>query len=279
MLRKPTWIMLAVSVLIVLPLRFYSVFALQDPQTGFYADHGTIAGIGIILCLAMGAVMAILARKQDKSDFTYRPQKNLTAGVTAAALGIVILIYSVQSVIRFTLGGNGGQQTGLTAVMAIVGFFSAMVLFAVSGSFCGEGKLLSEHPIVGLAVPIWYCLDLVVLFITYTASSGARENFFDIFSAALFLLFFFNQSKTLSGIEPQSSCRAMYIFGLPAVLVTFAGSLPAVVGTVLRFSVRSSIPLMLQVCNVVAAVYVLAVLITTSMKIYGELQGKYFRNE
>lgn len=243
MIRKGMWRMLAVFLLVLIPAR---TVILLLPE----GESGSFLGAVLPWCYLIGAVALFLSCRLDhRAVMRFRPRPCPAAGLAAVLSGVTVLVASLYDLIRLvrnesdaTAVSLAGDQPLLSALCAVAGLLAAVVFLAWGVSLLRTGLLFREYPLVALMPPIWACLELTVLFITYTAQSEMTKNFYSIFPFALALLFLFGQSSFFSDAGGGTARRKLYQYGAPFVLVGLGSSVPSLICLALGKESGSSLP-------------------------------------
>ena len=216
---KRAWAVLLVTLTIVLPARFYAVFTLTDPKTGYYTDGGRLAAVWAAVA-ALGCVLAALFGRRRAAESRYAPLRSVPAAAFAALAAAFILGESLVSL---------AQDKGLSAmsvILALSGVCAAASLLMAAYDFGAGETVLRQHPLAALLVPVWGCLCLVSLFVTFGATVNRFENVYHTCTAALMLLFLFSQAKLLSGVEEKDGGKMVFGYGFAAVIVSLTDAVP-----------------------------------------------------
>ncbi len=255
--RKSAWIVFAVALLIALPTRLYQIFFLADQNTGFYTDGGNTTGI-ISGCLAAGillmAAMCFLDRRTLK---VYRPIRSISAAVLGIMAGLGLVVESL-----FNLAAAGEQNHFMYMILSLFGILAGAVLILTAYDFATEQNHFARYPLLALIPPLWGCVCLIALFITYVAVVNVSENIYDSFTVIFLLLFLFTQAKMLAGVNDEKSSRLIYVFGLPAILLSFFTGISGAVTLFSGVGQVASFPAGMHLVNILMALYVFAFLLS-----------------
>ena len=249
--RKSAWIVFALTLLITLPTRLYQILFLMDKKTGFYTDGNTttaIISIGFVIGILLMVALSTMDRHESKG---YHPIHSTPAAVIGALTGLGLVIESTVSL----LDRSNSQNHFMYMILSVVGILTGAVLILTAYDFAVGENHLSKYPLLALVPPIWGCFCLVTLFITYVAVVNVSENIYDTFTVIFLLLFFFAQAKMFAGVENQKSSRLIYIFGLPAILLSLVTGIPGMVSFFSGTSQTGYFPIGLYFVAVLMALY------------------------
>ena len=245
---KRAWIALLITFAAVLPARFYIAFNLVDQKNGFYTDGGTLAGIAAAAAL-LGAVLASAFGRRKTQPLSREPLRSVSAALLAALSGVFVAGESIVGL------ADAGGPTLLNGILAVLGVCAAVSLMAAAYDFASGSSVLRQRPLVALFVPIWGCLRLVSLFVSYAAVVDRFEDIYHTFTVVMLLLFLFSQTKFLTGVDAERGGKMMFLYGFPAVVAALTDALPNIA---LLFAGRKTLgtfPTGLFLVNAVLGVY------------------------
>lgn len=252
---KSAWIVLAITLLIVLPTRIYQVLFLVEPGTGFYTDGNTTTLI-ISACLIAGILLMAAFAFADKEKRSYRPIHSLPTAVIGALTGLGLIFQNLISLL-----GTQEQENRLSVILVgVFGILAGAVFILTAYNFAMGQNTFEKHPLLSLIPSLWGCVSLVTRFITYISVVNVSENIYDTFTVIFSLLFLFAQAKMLAGIETEKSVKQIYTFGIPAILMTLVTGVPSAVVLFSGEAHTGSFPAGLQLVNILMALYILAFL-------------------
>lgn len=253
--RKSAWIVLAVALLISLPTRLYQIFSLADKDTGFFVDGGTTTGV-ISICFAVGILLIIIMCARDRQVVkTYRPVRSIPTAVLAVLTGLGLAVESVVS-----LGTESGQNYFMYMILSLFGILTGAVLILTAYDFAVGQNHFTRLPLLALVPSLWGCASLVTLFITCVPVVNVSENIYDAFAMIFLLLFLFTQAKMFAGVEDAKSGRMIYIFGLPAALLTLVTGISGGVMLFAGINQAGMFPAGLHLVNFFMALYLFSFL-------------------
>ncbi len=253
---KRTWCIWAAVLLVVLPLRIYSVFFLVDPQTGFYTDGGKMAGIAATAA-AVGILALLVLGRKETVKHPYAAHRSPAAAAFAVLAGLFAAGAPFMTFAQNLL--SNGKPDTMDAVLALTGVLAAVAFFAAAYDFGTGAGFLRKHPLVALFPTIWGCLFFISLFITYASTVNRFDNIYHTFTVIFLLLFLFSQAKLLSGMD-ENAVRLAVPFGFSASVMALTDAVP---NLALFFSGRKmlgSFEVGVQGTNLVIAAYILTCL-------------------
>jgi hypothetical protein len=212
--RRNAYIAALVALIACLPIRLYQIFSLSDRGTGFYTDGGVTTGI-LSVVLAAGVLVAMfLCYRDSGAPRTYSPIHSIPTAVLGILTGLGMITEAFVS-----FAADAGQDHIMYMILAVFGILAGAVLILTAYDFATQQNHLERHPLLALVPPLWGCVCLVTLFITYVSVVNIADNIYNTFTVIFLLLFLFTQSKILSGVEREKSGRLIYVFGVPAALL------------------------------------------------------------
>ena len=248
---KSAWIVFGVTLLITLPTRLYQIFFLMDKETGFYTDGSTttaIISIGLIVGILLIMAMGTLNRQAPKA---YSPIHSSLVAVISVLTGLSLIIASAVDL----FGNSSSQNHFMYMILSFVGILAGAVFILAGYDFAVGQNSFVKYPLLALLPSLWGCFCLVALFITYVAVVNISENIYDTFTMIFLLLFLFAQAKLLAGVEDQKSSRLIYVFGLPAILLSLVTGIPGVILLFAKTNQITAFPFGLHFVTVLMALY------------------------
>lgn len=255
MSRRSAWVAAAIALIVCLPIRLYQIFSLSDHGTGFYTDKGLTTGI-LTAVLVLGVVLAALMSYLDRSaPKAYSSLHSIPTAVFGIMTGLGLV---AQSFVSFAADVNLNRI--MYMILALFGILTGVVLMLTAYDFAAQQNHLEHHPLLALIPPLWGCVCLITLFITYVSLVNIVDNILNTFTAIFLLLFLFYQAKILSGVDREKSGRMIYVFGLPAVILTL---LTGIADTAALFAEPQEgvFPAGLHIVTIVFALYIISFLV------------------
>ena len=252
MITKRIWRIILITLIIALPVRLYQTLCLLEPETGFYSDGFVSTGI-VFIALMAGCVLLYADAARGKAPVPVLPLRSKPAAVTAAISGLLFIGQSAYSLIAAPSVENGVMNGILAAADLLAG---AALLCQAYGHAAGK-NLWERHPLPALLPPLWGCVCLVAMFITYSGSVNIAENVYDTFSVVFLLLAFFAYAKLHAGMETERSARGIVRFGLMAVLFAAVTVIPELLLLLTGVTPATSYPVGMYLMNGAAALFLL----------------------
>lgn len=253
---KRTWCVWAVVLLVVLPLRIYSVFFLVDPQTGFYTDGGKMAGIAATVA-AVGILALLVLGRKESAKHPYAAFHSPAAAAFAVLAGLFAAGAPFMTFAQNLL--SSGKPDAMEAVLALTGVLAAVAFFAAAYDFGTGAGFLRKHPLVALFPTIWGCLFFISLFVSYASTVNRFDNIYHTFTVIFLLLFLFSQAKLLSGMD-ENAVRLTVPFGFAASVMALTDAVPNLALSFFGRKMLGSFEAGVQGTNLVLAAYILTCL-------------------
>lgn len=251
MITKRIWRIFWITLVIALPVRLYQTLFLLEADTGFYTDGYVTTGI-VFIALMAGCLLLYADTARSPAPVPELPLQSLPAAVTAMFTGFLFCGQSL-----FSLAGVPSvENTVMNLLLAVAGILAGVVLLVQAYGHAVGKNFWRAHPLPALLPPLWGCVCLVALFITYSGSVNIAENVYDTFSVVFLLLFFFAYAKLHAGMEPERSARDAVRFGLMAIQFAVVTVVPELVVRATGVSPVTSYPFGMYLMNGVAALFV-----------------------
>ncbi|MVB11272.1 hypothetical protein CAFE_19800 [Caprobacter fermentans] len=253
---KRAWIAFLGTLVLVLPIRIFSMLRYLNPQTGFYSDGGKSVAAASILLVAGAFLTAYFSSRDGRAEISAAPLRNVVAAVLGAVAGIFVL---VQSVVGLTAGFFGEGQI-FYQIFCGAGILTGAVLMLTAYDLATGLRKIGSHPLLALIPSVWGCLYLVVLFIAYSAVVNLAEDVYHTFTVVFLLLFLFTQAKLFTGIESTKSGKMIYMVGLPAALIALATGIPSSIQFFAAGITAGVVSIGMHMANIALAFYIVAFL-------------------
>lgn len=251
MITKRIWRIFWITLVIALPVRLYQTLFLLEADTGFYTD-GYLTTAIVFIALMVGCLLLYADTARSPAPVSELPLQSLPAAVMAMFTGFLFCGQSLFSL----LGVPSVENTVMNGILAAAGILAGIILLVQAYGHAVGKNFWRDHPLPALLPPLWGCVCLVALFITYSGSVNIAENVYDTFSVVFLLLFFFAYAKLHAGIEPERSARDAVRFGLMAIQFAVVTVVPELVLRVMGVSPVTSYPFGMYLMNGVAALFV-----------------------
>lgn len=250
---KRAWAVLLVTLVVVLPARLYAAFNLVDAKTGFYTDGGRFVE-AVAAVTAVGVIVVMVFGRKNAMQGQRTPLRSASVAVFAALSGVFIVGESLATLV------SPGGLTVMNGIITALGVCAAASFLAAAYDFAAGETILRQHPLVALLAPVWGCLCLISLFISYGGTMNRFENVYHTFTVAFLLLFLFSQAKLLSGVDEENGGKMIFAYGFAAVIVALTDAVP---NLGLLFAGRDTLgffPTGLFLTNALLVVYILVYL-------------------
>lgn len=265
--KKLLFAVFGVLGLILTAVRFYQMFSLTDPATGFFTDKSNVTvPVYYILwfVIVLGSLLLFYMASGCETN-AYSARKNIPGAVGSLimAAGAAYDAYSRFSDMRAGMGGMslmtyikademragmGGMSlmtyikslmTYIKAERAHIGF--AVVLFAVltavvflidAAGFITGGSFVSSLKVCHLFPVLWMFCKVVSYFSITVSYLSVTQLMLTIFADGFFMVFLFEYARFLSGIAENESSWLLFASGVTAEVLLAASVLPSLALTV-----------------------------------------------
>lgn len=218
---KLSWVPFIPIAILSVFLRIYQVmFVSSGVDTGFLSDSALwviYAGLVAVLFLVIG----ILSLSDKKTSGIYSIGKNFFAGLFAVITGALLCFGAGMEIMQIINSNDIANTYRLLfdAVFSIAGGIVFMIM-GVS-SIAGSDRIKRAKGAL-LLPPLWCCVRLMTTFIDYSHKSPNSFDMTDIFILAFMTLFVFGVSMIYGNIQGKNPVKAVFLYGLPGIVVTFA---------------------------------------------------------
>lgn len=217
---KYSWIPFIPIAILSVFLRVYQVMFVNSGVDNQFLNNQSFWWIYAALVALLVLFLLIFSASDRITSGFYRIGKNFFAGIFALITGVLLFfgaMIEVTEVVKGTLG-IGVLADVLFSVLGGIAF-AIMGLSSLSGGNKTKGiKVLMVLPAV------WSCVRLITVFMDYKTKSVHSMDMTDIVFMALATLFIFNVSMVYAGIKGRNPVKATFVYGMPAIVVTFAYS-------------------------------------------------------
>lgn len=271
---KTAWFILIGALVVALPVRIYQMLFLVDPATGFFTDQNIVAICLAVFMVIVSAIIMFMCFYDKNAPKRFEPIKNIPAMIAAAASGIGIIVHSISALLidnrahsslsqdaANAVNALEGGQAYLNVIMAFIGVAAGIVILIAAFNFATGKNVFRSIPVVAIIPPLWFCINLIILFTNYTNVTYITENMMDMFSMILVTFFLLSQGKMFARVNPVKSGKRIYAFGLPTILYGFVSALPSFVLQAMDLPHTSSFKMTLNIAIFLIAVYALVFLL------------------
>lgn len=263
---KIAWFVCFGALIVALPVRVYQMLFLVDDKTGFFTDHNVIAICLAIFMVVISAIIIFMCLYDKNAPKRFEPIRNIPAALTAAIGGASMIVHSVLALLMDNGGGNSvsimeSGQAYLNVIMAFIGVSSGIIILLSAFNFAVGKNIFRAIPVVGVIPPLWFCINLIILFTNYTNVTYVTENILDMFSIIFITFFLMAQGKMFAMVSPVKAGKRIYAFGLPGILYAFVSALPSFVLEALDMTNTSSLKMTLNITLFLLAIYALVFLL------------------
>ena len=240
---------------------------------GYFEIFGLPAGIPTDLLryalLGVSAVFILLIFLFGlRQNVVIREGRNLFGAVCAALLAIGVILRSIYNIYSLfwskstdSFGTLFEKQPGWGLIEPILGLFAAFVFFAYAGSEFFDFNVFGKAPFLAVVPPVWYCLGVVLHFVSKIATASTAENSVEVLAVVFTLLFLFEQSKCLAGVGTVRAAKRMMQYGVIGLVFLIASVLQYAAERHFTGASHSSFEIPTHLLNALFALYLFSHLI------------------
>ena len=222
---------------LMLALRFWQLWALTDPATGFFTDHSNLT-VPLFYALSIGSVLAIVIlaylASGTGSGKTER-RKDYPLAVASLLFAVPLALEGVNG-LRSLFGYVGSYYTFGDAVKAMGGYIylvapvfallSSLAMILNGVSFFSGSQLIRKLKILILCPALWAFFQTISYFKITVSYVKVSQLMLTIFADAFLMIFLFEYARFVSGIGIRESIHAFYGTGFAAAFLLLATELP-----------------------------------------------------
>ena len=222
---------------LMLALRFWQLWALTDPATGFFTDHSNLT-VPLFYALSIGSVLAIVIlaylASGTGSGKTER-RKDYPLAVASLLFAVPLALEGVNG-LRSLFGYVGSYYTFGDAVKAMGGYIylvapvfallSSLAMILNGVSFFSGSQLIRKLKILILCPALWAFFQTISYFKITVSYVKVSQLMLTIFADAFLMIFLFEYARLISGIGIGDAIHAFYGTGLAAAFLLLATELP-----------------------------------------------------
>ncbi len=270
------FIVAAVSILLILPLRIYQYFEILEPETGFYSekDFSVYLVYALMLIVIVFSIVVSLINKKSLINNNCTFTKSNAAVFIVASLGFLadaadkaisfIDIYNSyihnfkQSIFQY-ISKEGGVIFFLQAMFAMISSLYFLVL--AIGVFTGKDNAPSLK-LIALAPSLWAAMRLLFRFKSTISFTNVSELFLELFAVVFIMMFFFALAQTFSKVDKGENYWKIFAYGVPAAVFGLACFVPRAVLSVIGHQDLMADGYTPVICDFTIALLILSVLIS-----------------
>ncbi len=200
-------------------LKLMSIFGLDS--NGLFLGMNkmgiTYAVIGLSLALFLLCILINIFDK--KTAPVYPVKKNPVSGILAVLSGIAVAGSSIVSLLNSTVNSEYYLMTLICALLSIPAGIALIMMSKVH--FSGK-TTVSGISVLFVFPSLWGCAELVSEFLVATKVSISASDMTSLFCYIFITLYFFSHSMILSRIKGRNPVKACFIYGLPAIAISFS---------------------------------------------------------
>lgn len=255
---KKVWLILAVTCLITIPVRTWQLLVFVDNDTGFFTDGGLTAAIVTVVLAVSCVVIAVFCHRGRELPESSRQPGGTPLAVLCLMTAAAMIVQSLAKLVEVA-GPSSAEvlEPGLEPVttrhpflyssLAVLCVFAALVMVMAAVGYARRSNPFGGVPLLALALPLWGCLDLAVMFVNFTEVVNTIESVYDMFMVIFLLLCLFAQAQFFVGIDEEKTRRWMladtFCFSVVALTVTVPNILMYLLGRgdICSLSLESSV--------------------------------------
>lgn len=177
----------------------------------------TYAVIGLSLALFLICVLINIIDR--KTAPVYPVKKNPISGVLSILAGISVAASAITTLLNT---GNNSEYYLMTVVCAAFSVPAAFALMLMSKIHFTGKSTFSGVSMLFIFPALWGCSELVSEFLVATKTSISAGDMTALFCYIFITLYYFSHSMIVSRIKGRNPVKACFIYGLPAIALTFA---------------------------------------------------------
>ncbi len=275
----PTFTAMAVSILILLPLRIYQYFKILDPETGFYSKIDFSVYI-MYAVMAFISIFSISAAFLNKKSLKFNGAAlSPVSGIVAFALGGIGFVFDAMSCFKNYIAVNDGfnniydktkwqymSENGgiIILVEAVAAVLSAIYLFALATGFTSKKNVAPKLRLIALAMPVWGIAKLLMKFKIKISFVNVSDLFISLFAVAFAMLFFLYFTQTVSEVDNGETYFKMFAYGVPAAVFMLTCFVPRFLLSVIGREDLLCTGYSVEICDLLIPVMIITVLISRS---------------
>ncbi len=251
---KRYWFCAVPAFLLLCGLGYFEIFGLPDFLPAEFLRYALlgICALFILLIFLIGY----------RRGVEIRSGRNIFGAVCAAllAIGIVLRsvynIYSIFYLKRTDLFGTlFAKRPVFGLIEPVLGLLAAFVLFAYAGSELFGLNIFEKAPLLAVIPPFWYCLGVVLHFVSKIATASTAENSVEVLAVVFTLLFLFEQAKHFAGVGNMRTPKRMMQYGTAGLVFLIVSVLQYAAERHFIGTTHSSFEIPTHLLNVLFALY------------------------
>lgn len=218
MKTKLCWIPFIPITLLMIFLKYMETTLSQD-ATFIGLDIVGIRYTVIALAPVLLILCGLISLFDKKTSPFYTVSKNIGAALFSFVAAVAIMFKSVMSIMNIV---SSGDIVIIELVTSIVGIVAGIAILFMATCHLSGKNYTSNLGVLMLFPALWSAFELIIVFLSYTTVSVLSKDMLDLVCFALMALFLFTAAMILGSMEGKNPVKRCFIFGMPAVAVTFA---------------------------------------------------------
>ena len=211
--------------MLALVLRCIQMLFFFNDETGFVTDSGIFTYLYCGVCVIAGVVCAVLCSSDREACGLLQRGRSRSIGITALLSALFlfycafVLFWDAYNYVNFRVTYSIETAHVMDHVpLAVLSVLFGIAALVIAVCWLRGGKLPGSIGVVWAVGAVWGLFYMVITFMTYSAAATTQENLFTVGGGAMMLMFLLAEGKLLSGVGGRKTSRAIFAFGLPAVM-------------------------------------------------------------
>lgn len=221
----------------MLALRFYQLFSITDPDTGFFTDHSnfTVPVFYVFAVVFVIGLYILCFLCSDIPENSLGEKKSVVHGVLtllfsgallhSGTVGVLTVFdtYKVYGSFKAVGSAMGGALYAVTPFLALL----AGVILLIDAIAFITGKMFIKKLKICQVFPVLWAFSVTVEYFSITASYlKMTQLMLTIFSSAFLMLFLFNYARFISGIGFDKNGASFFATGFISAFLLLVTSIP-----------------------------------------------------
>ena len=251
------------AVIAMMIFRVMSVIGVDESGNFLGMDRMALSYTTIGIALALFVVCILINIFDRKTAPVYPVNKNFAAGIFAVLSGLAVIASSCMSLVEITTESEYFMMGVISAIFSVPAGLAFLLMSKVH--FTGKSTV-SGVSILYVFPALWGCTELVFEFLNATKVSISATDLTGLFCYIFITLYYFSHSMVVSRIRGRNPVKACFIYGLPAVALTFSHGVYLIITTM--HEGISNIPFITAAMFIVLGLYALSFIIEMASKSY-----------
>ena len=219
------FILLTISTITSVVLRYVQVIFLTDAKTGFFSQNfGAIGHIFTAFIILSTAFCGVFGGLIDTKKLNPIPLNSLFFGISSFLLGATLILEA------FT------KNIALLNLPLVLSFLRTIFIFCSGAVYCYVGvcvlsKKSCDFRVLTISVIAWV-LKIMTAFICFSGMSNISDNLYDLLALCVTLLFLLVQSKALCDINKEKNNKVIFPLGAVSVIILATSVFPRLIAAI-----------------------------------------------